>query len=706
MDQLFRQVFFNHPFLRKEIFDRVLNDVNCKTSNYKNSFNIGVLIKGGYLELLKLKLRNKEYLMLDKNGAKQVLLLKDTQLFIQLYNKFRDSFPAGSLDVVTSCSHKDYWDNAIYLLEQGCFYRDYALLNQAILHENVQMVQELATKTKLIDFSSLLNAVKTKNMAIISTIFKIFNKEFNALKLYKKEHILVGAVKTGDVTIVHTIKKYFESSFYFFSWRKSIYNNSLIWKIYEASMSSFECYQFVKENFDLSITLVDDPPILYNPFVSIGKFGNEMIFKDMMDNNRFNTKYTSNMVNAALENNHISFYKYIQTFKDIEINTKTIFLLNIKGPLDNFDHIKFLVENVHTCINKKDIQRALKSSFELFVYLYKRSIADGHSYSNDPEFLNELLIESYRSNNPQVVLFLQQQKIFFEETLLWPSLVNITDRTKDYYQLIQTLFSVYPPISNVDIQSFIHILVFFASWENPKIFKLIYSKIFELLEINTYEKIDVNDWFLRCIESASKQARYQTVLFLLNDTNRRTLTPRNYTSILEAAADSGSKQIINYILENHFNDLSMDIDLCILEKAISASHYDCVQLLFPLCKNLFHLKEQCLSDLGTSNNLPLVKYLFSHNDFNALNFEVTLFQSMRTGNALSSISNPTKSISKSVSKSSSASVSGIGSNSNQTIVKIPGSPDWVINDGKDQIFYSLAEYYDSIYKQNGNCYPQ
>ncbi|KAF2069276.1 hypothetical protein CYY_009403 [Polysphondylium violaceum] len=66
--------------------------------------------------------------------------------------------------------------------------------------------------------------------------------------------------------------------------------------------------------------------------------------------------------------------------------------------------------------------------------------------------------------------------------------------------------------------------------------------------------------------------------------------------------------------------------------------------------------------------------------------------------ALSSISNPTKSIGKSVSTNSSASGSGsIGLNSNQTLIMTsPGGPGWYINDGKNQIYFSLESYFETL----------
>jgi len=621
MDILFKQIFFNQPFIRNLIFYQVSHDVNCNTVRYKYYNNVGMMIKNGDLKLLEFKLNRQEYLWFDRNSVQKTTMSigdDNLDLFIKIHSRFKSLYPMDWSMAHYGAAKKGHWKIVQYLMAENHSEWDETLLQSVLASGDVEMVLEATKYVKSVSSTSFIFALESDNRIIISHMFKVFKKSFDNFYISLKEHVLIAAARTDDVMILKEVQQYFESSFYFFGFR-NLYRTSLIWNLYHQSIGNYEMYKYIKNTFDLSVTLVEQPenPNKVNPFIQVGVHGNKEIFKEMMDGGMFNVNYIIQMLYSALKENRIEFYEYVlKEYKDIEGVSSFSgrgFQLGAINKIQSIDQARYVLENLTGSppIGIHDLTKALFSSFEIFKYVYQVFRSRGQQLSI--EMIDLLIIEIFKMDDPvQGIMYLYTEGIDFTGTKLFTYLINL-DPNKSL-PILQAVFKLHKP-NYENFDELVIILSHYARFTRClKTFKLIY---YHVSQLPLMDSTQLSLALSKCFIKAAQGAHYQTILFMLEQNHQP--MPNDYRIVLENAAEAGSILILKHIIEQDKKKVTSSVN--IMEHAINSGRFDCVQYLLPLClTHIYQLSEHSRVELGKSNNLLLTKYLFSQCPFLSCDF--------------------------------------------------------------------------------------
>jgi len=570
---LFKQVYFNLN-IRNNILYYIINDVNCKTINYRHCYDVYWLIINKHWELLKYKLKNKEYLNCTEDGIRESFKIDDLQLFIMLFNRFKNIYKehwngkTHSGHAIKICAGYGKWHLVFYLMEQGFNYQFGELITIAIILNNYEILKELklreknfiTTKLSYADLDYLLNG---RDKRIISFVFSQF--KFKDLTIEQCESVLVKAMKM-DLEIFKSVQRYIESTFYFFSWRRDkFYHQDLLYKLYKSSVHSIANCKYLHEHFDMSFALSFQSQD--NPFVEIGFYGNVQVFQYLIDNNMFNENYIQATIDESVRCLNIDFIKHIIS------NVRPIDMEQydedyIQADYKSLEDAQYMIEVLGVHVKELDVESA--SSIEEFKYYYNRFIQEGNIMETD--LLNHIIYSCFQFNNAEILLYLHQQGVSFLDTDLWSYLGDLFDNV-DCTKLFETLFTIYPPtLANFDDLPDSYQIIEF--WFDPKYFIMLFNYI-----VNNLSSDLTN--FSSCYKVVARSGRIKILEFLFN----HQIPVTSYTDILEEASRYGNLNIIKYIIYNRSQEVSNTDKISILDLSLEFNHFDCAEFIFPYCTN-------------------------------------------------------------------------------------------------------------------------
>jgi len=380
---------------------------------------------------------------------------------------------------------------------------------------------------------AFLNVVSSNNRDIVKMVFKHFRDEFNKQSVEDREHILVAAMESGDLGLFKIVKDQFKRSFHFYHLR-TIFHKPLLWRLYGASMKNFDTYKYLYENFGASfnpnnkvnqkkvsalptrarsLTTITPPPSLdqdqsnIHPLVYAASHGTDEIIQHAMEKNLIdkNTISIPALSEAALLNGHFDLYKSICKNYDSPITCPTAHLSKMQNPPTNIDQVIYMVENLRLPFCKVSIQRSASHSTEIFKYLYEKSFGQWE-FSSDLSFINHIIAQGYKENNIEVIHYLSDKGVCFENSNLWTDLINLDPN--NCYSLLHTLFSIQQPTYS-DLPVLIKALEYFTQHStNFNVFKLVYHQVVDEL---SYDPLDLS----QLLSLATKGGRLKTVVFFI-----------------------------------------------------------------------------------------------------------------------------------------------------------------------------------------------
>jgi len=607
MDVLFRQVFYQQPFIRKNIFYQVVNDSNCKTVNYRYCYGLNWMIEDRYFELLKLKLRNKEYLHMGKVviWGFGIFKIRDLDIFKQilpLYSQYnRDYYGA-----VEHCCRNENWVVAKYLIEQKTSYSDTQVLEIVTEKGSVEMLEYLLqfpiAGIVVVTLNTFLYAIVSKNQRLVSMVFECGRHCFVKLYPEEKDRVLVAAMSSGSQEIFRIVQKHYERSFYFFAVRKrSFYHKELVWKLLNASVVSFVMFKYCVDMF--GIPLVSTTAAVDHQDESSGS-SDLCRIKDICL--------------AAIGYGQGDIVGYLISKGLVNHGTTTPPPV-IVGELDK---AKYIVEYLQIPIKQIDLEKSIRST-EVFKYLYESS--KGSEVHLDPSFINNIISQAYIDNNIDMVIYLHQQGLLkpqSRDSVVWSSLLHMDPN--NCTNMLNTLFTLHYP-THKDIPSLIRGLENFAL--RSKRFK-----VFQMLFDHIYQHISRDhSLYYNCFKLTARGGRLVSLRYLFE----QGLLPEDPLKVLQEAAHTGVLSILKYLIENHdsFKNAASNTT-SLLEKSIANNHLDCVEYLIPLCSaNIPNLPNSTFCSLANENSLMILKYLMERSEFSKERFKITLLTAIEYGYA-------------------------------------------------------------------------
>ncbi|KAF2071622.1 hypothetical protein CYY_007070 [Polysphondylium violaceum] len=622
-------VFFNN-YIRKNIFYQVKYDVNYKTRDYENCFDVEWMVEENLIELLKLKLKGNERLVFHREDGKSCIFkIKELDVFIQCFQRIlkvsQKRFIDTNIKPLLCAARYDNLDALKYLIEKQGYKISYCshptlLLEYFTKRGDVALVREYLAQVKyVVSKDPFLNSIDSKNIDLIKLVFNAPRKR-EAKSYFENDaiKILVRAMESLDLEVFTLIRKYIEKSIS----KGFLAIHSILWQLFSSSTKSFHTFKYMIDNFDLSFTSLLPHPYTLNchPFERVVSYGNKNSLKYLMDSCIDVTDHhLQRMSRAALIHGHFELYQFLEKFYNILSPLHIDFQVSQMSPDIplSIDKLKYLYETLKVVPDIKDLERAVRNqdSVDVYKYIHERL---NLSYTSDLYYQTSLT-RSLELCKFEIPLFIYQKGVKGE--FVWTILTSLKP-TSQTFDFIQQLLKLSRPNNN-------HIHIFIATLHKfikaTSDFRL-FKGLFHIIE-PMVNALDKNNFIIEILYNASKACRYQIVKYLCQDEDRFKLEV--YINLVEHAAENGSIQIIKYIIENYFDQeakLFLSSKTNILEKAILKQHLDCVQYLMPMYSHLPQIPlPSILNNIALLDNILMIEYLCSIPQFKN---SVKLFKSL------------------------------------------------------------------------------
>ncbi|KAF2069438.1 hypothetical protein CYY_009241 [Polysphondylium violaceum] len=569
MDQLFRFIFFKHVYLRRQIFDSVVNDVNCKTTNYKNCSNVNWMITNQYIDLLRCKLKYKEHLSMSlEKKFKDIATLKDIDIFTQVFQRFQEILHTDKDYIIGWCAERDNWKAVDFLFEQGYEYPDYLLLEYAYKTRNYKMTQRLFKKTEQVSKQTYIHAINSKDIKFVKLIFDHGRDSFGKESINFREEILWRSMEDGSLEIFKFVKKRFKETHSFVYLRKNfIYSKSLRSRLYLACVNSFETYIYTYNQYhEFFIKHQGSQSDSHYPPVVAARLGVRPVIEHMLENNLIPNHLVDQVIMSA---NGLELYTRLKNHFKLPL----LPLNSICTLFQDLDETKNLVENVGAEITSKDLIETLPHSLEIFKYLFGKA---GHALINQVQTLRYslLLQATLLKDNDQVLHYLVvEQGIMVKPNdgiLLWYDLV--TSFPNNCFRKIQILLSRAPIF-----ESELYMRVLECASEkcnNFKVFKLLLDTWLPLIQKKGKYLLPL---FSNCLLAAVKNGRLATLKYLFQ---QGLFNASDFPLFLKAATLNGNLTMVKFLIENAPSS-PLSIHHSVLDVAIDQNHHHLVKYLTP-----------------------------------------------------------------------------------------------------------------------------
>jgi len=554
-------------------------------------------------------LNNNEYLLIDQKGVKQILKIKDLDLFIKCFNRFKYYITNYCSNTVERAADNCNWSVVEYLLQKKMEFHGYKLTEIACQKKNYELAVfccDALHKSKALQMTSasgavkkldnvsfleiIKNAIETKELKYVELVFEHVKDWFSKESVINKEKIIVDSLATGGVEIFRLVRKYFEDSFVPFSLKK-VYNRNLVWRLFSVSVANFESYKYVYENFDLSFTTSEEPPntVLQYPVISSVEKGCKEVVHHLLDNKLVARKFIDRMYLVALEFGHFKLYELIKDyFKKPILPLPGYNVPTMKLPSRDLDRARYAVECLGIDITEGDLIRSTES-IEVFKYMYERY--KGSKFKQNPQFLDQVIYGACIWNNIKVIEYLVERQVSFQGTNIWSCFVHL--KRESFFEFNKLFLQTSIPNEN-DIQS-LSLAAEYLAGKDLNSFKLAFVPLLKLTTDSSR--------FSQCFLNAVKGGRIATLFLLF----KNGLRPINYIPLLEEAASLGDLRILHYIIKNYFKDIRSHQS--ILLKSIENNHLDCLKYLAPFynIQSIFNYNFLC--SLGSKGNLLIIQFL-------------------------------------------------------------------------------------------------
>jgi len=613
---LFKKVIFN-SFINKQIIYHMINDVNYRSINYKYCFNVSWLIGNSYFKLLACKLKNNEFLLLDKEKIDCVFAIKEIDLFVKCFKRFQVHFDAyGGVTcnltghgVLELAIENQNYDAFKFLFEHKYNFAGPFLLEYLVKSGCLSLIKDLctdhivSTHPDMISITCFLLAIESKRLDIVSFLFQHFQQYFSQQSLENRERILISSADSGDLDIFCKVQQYFHESVFLFSIRKSlVYNKEFLSKLFYNSFRSYQVYKFINDNFDLSFIQQENDT---HPFYSAVPNSDKEVFQKLLDTYSKNINdygIIEDICLMALICGDFDRYKLIREyFSGSLLSIPKSFRVS-KMNNKSMENIKYVVEILKTPIYINDLIALAECPLHVFQFAYQH--IDQSSISIF--MVNRIISVVYRNRNLDILFYLSEQQVSFIGSNLWSDLEELDYLSVDI-SLLKRLVLIQPPKVD-DLPALAEILQRVSQIsQNIDLVKLFYEQV---VNVSGDPVVDTRT----CFSKAAKGGRIQTMKFLFE----QQMTPNNFFKLLEEASAAGSLNIIKYLFENYNQPLLNGIESNpkILEKAILHNHLNCVEFLLPFYPKYDNLSFEVLRSINEAGNLLMVKYLYQSSQFN------------------------------------------------------------------------------------------
>ncbi|KAF2070238.1 hypothetical protein CYY_008446 [Polysphondylium violaceum] len=555
---------------------------------------------------------NQEHLFFTRFS--DISQIKDTQLLIDCYQRYKDKYTHSKRDLETSCALHNNWDGVKYFMEDQSIEWNPKVLKQACHAGKNDIVALYVQRVKTANYQTLYNAVIVNDIDLVKLVLKdnpaILSKESSDVK----ESVLLVAIRYGNTEIFKLIRECFEAVPLFFMRKHFIYSKELLMKMAYASAVSLEMYQFIHKEYDLEFCKKDHA--LQSVISFVCKDDTENLIREMLAKGSFSTEYANNIVLSALIFGYYNVYQLVKDqYQYTFVPPDGFNLPQIKGSFVDINITKFLVETVGIPVCVRDLKMAT-TSFAVFKYLYERVPNAAEIPYNIKKDVTFSACYSYTDSTStgdalDLLHYLKQHSILNSEG--WLSFVAEHPH-RCTLGFLQLLFSLNPSIAPVEPKTLLRCA---KKMQDFACFKYMYDKL--VLPDTNLDHLMIK---------AARGARLQNLLYILFQSPP---SANNLVKLL-ATASAGSVYILQHLIEHQYPLLKAQLAPSpltvtqILSNAIRGNHYDCVHYMlspsFPA--SLLELDSEGTILLGQSHNLPLVQLIYNHPKFHSSDFSLTL----------------------------------------------------------------------------------
>jgi len=621
IDKLFRHVVIIDTFLRNKIFYHMSTALNCRTINYKFCVKLSFLLFNRYFELIKLKIKNKEYLYLDgMEGVNQLFRLKDVDLeiFIAIFNQLDDQdyklissvgdilqfyFKQQPEDNRNSTTTINY-DNKI--LEYLLFDQKRLVLNKSIdfyktlckrgYLKIIQRSGSYFSRLVPLEFKYLFAAaISSKNILLVKELYD--KSLFNSMELHNKQQMLLDSIETKSLPLFTLVSKYFANSFFLMKLRrKEIYTKTLLKFLLIRSLkaNSFDIFMYLVNTFDMSLSEYQYIFILAIELPT-NQIIDYLLSKNLVPNNDVNE-----MCLSALQRGKYTLYEQLQTYfnNNIDMVPEDYQMGGeYDPPFKDISRVEYLINKLNVRIRVTDVIKSTEYP-ETF-----KCLLDKLNKSELPKLyaeINSIIAHVYMYNTPEVLMYIHNEHgVDFTKTIIWTSLCI---HPQCSLKTIQTVLTIYPPTLEL-VPTLCKVLEHFAhkcKTNNISAFELLFDVMYNGPSALTR---DPND-YIGVFKGAIRGGRILTLQYLYNQ-GLTISTITTYIELLKEAAQYGSLSIIKYILE-HQQEYEIPLT-SITETAMIAKKYDCVDYLLhkEVSQNLTikELVHYCIDDFNMEGSI-------------------------------------------------------------------------------------------------------
>jgi len=652
-NNIYKQVFTNSG-LRNQIYQEVRN-ANTRTYNYKHCYNVGWLIKYKYFELLRVKLKNNEYLFYDIESYSSIVDIVDLELFIQCYSRMLEHFiylapPDNQNDriMIRGAKNKN-WEALKYLVQTHKIKYNIHVLSEACQQGNLEICKHIYenSKNSLKAEQRLFNcAIFSKKLSVVEWVFKSFKSEFSKLDTKTTESILFVAVSCGDVGIFKIVREYLENSIPLFSVRKkSVYSSMTLWQMHYNAMGHHERLMFICQEFDVKYTFKNFPKSIPHPLYGAVSHGSEETIKYLLDNKKITLDNLGNIAHTIVNQQRFHTYEIIRNYFSLPVTYIQIEIETIRDIFTQLETVKYLVETLNiTYFSEHELSKI--SSVSIFKYLYEHPSGQFTQQLEQRSFIILLFCFMIRNTNVDLLDYICQKGLlsrthFALEAVssggmaadvnshsfnIWKPLLDLHTDDCRIVEFLNLLFSRVMFPDNLSSSLALRLLEHHSGTHNLEAFKILFKEI--------HKRIDDPILYSTCFSSCAQQGRLQSLKFLYD----QGLKPFKLIDVIMVSIKSNNAAVLKYLVETHY---TTDIeDNTLLDKAIIANHFSCVEYI--LSSNILSTNQKisshALRKLGEFGNIEMVKYIINHPKLQNCDFQPTFEASKNKGRALSLLS--------------------------------------------------------------------
>ncbi|KAF2071607.1 hypothetical protein CYY_007078 [Polysphondylium violaceum] len=603
INQFFRYIY-NNKFIKTRIFSFLKH--SDKTSlKYDDICDLRDIIAHRYWSLLRDKIKRNEYLYLNRNSCELIFKIKDLDLFIKVFQRFKDYFPTLPPKIQYAALY-DNIDVLKYLLNDSQHFIDiFKAFQWSFENKNYQMVhylidfleQDKRMVSVLNRFGSpliskvILLSISSKD---IETLKRIFNfqapKGVSDINIDEQE-MFKKAYSTGDLQAFKLVHQKYSNNYN--SILKTILNPHIRLCLGNNIKYRKDTYKKMTLQYDLLEYLLDQN--LVRPDV----------YQDLKNC----------LVFQAFKLQDMDLYNKLMN----QSNTKAICfnelsLSMITGSLSSLDKVKELiglgVTITTTCITNSisSLNKNKKDGWEIFLYL-----VENHKMDYD---IRALISMACKTANIKVLKFALDQKVEIKPQPWWVGDLKFSDENREFFQLLFENFrfesyilfgATEKSIQEGSIENFKTLLSMIQKNNNQSEFNRLYYRAasqgkIEFLEILIQNRVP-HDHIVLCRASSVE------IVNLLYHSGLAKSNPNvSYNN-----PEPLSIEVLQHLASLELPDKD-DLMLCLLRNLIENHRIYSFQLLLSHCdfENNIDMVQNILICLATNNNLEMIQIFLDY----------------------------------------------------------------------------------------------